>query len=569
MPGQISILPPIYEDEAIGYYLLRVQALSGNRSVRDVTRELFGHPSSHIDWALPCNLAQFAKSTSALTQGADAEYWMLKHTLLPYYAATACPSLLSSLRSRMLHRQVGPMRQWHALTVGELTHGNARYCPSCAAQDLEQLGVRYVRTFHLLPNVSYCPVHATPLITLEAASLLSPRFVDPPNWPERAVEWQTSELRFARQSLRLQQTGPDGREAYFLTLQEAGWWNGTKLIRRARIRESIREFWRGDYIDLGLEELTQSAAGLSRVLGCFGTKRKLVHPVAAALVRAACEAHGMEPASAGRDARQVRQEYQHRLEMAIAALDAGASLRQAATEAQVSVTSLATAAEASGRFVKRRPKLLKPELLEKLRRRLLRGENPSTIAIQDGVSLSTVYRIRRTLMAELSSTLAAKVANEALQRREFWLKHASAQPTSTVTQLRVLMPATYVWLYRHDREWLLAQNASRHLRYPTKFAGRRTRRHDLSAILASTAHALLRSLGKPVRLTPAHVHRSAGFTFVRDEPRNYPVDTKKSFLARRISWAKKLLANHGFEQIEWRVFRKAGLRPQSWLAADI
>lgn len=569
MPGQISILPPIYEDEAIGYYFLRVHSLSGSRSVRDVARELFGHPSSHIDWALPCNLAEFAEKTSALTQGADSEYWMLKHTLLPYYTSTACPSLLSSLRSRMLHRQVGPMRQWHALTVGELAHRNARYCPSCAALDLAQLGVRYVRTFHLLPNVSYCPVHATPLITLDAASLLSPKFIDPPYCPAPPLELQTSELRFAQQSLHQLRTGPGGREAYFLTLQEAGWWNGTKLIRRAKIRELIREFWRGDYIDLGLEELTQSDEGISKVLGCFGAKRKLVHPVAAVLVRAACEAHGIVQTSADKDGRQVRREYQHRLEKAIAALDSGASLRQAATVAQVSVTSLATAAEASGRVVNRRPKLIKPELLEKLRRRLSRGESPSVIALQEGISLSTVYRIRRTLTTELSSTLAAKGTKEALQRREFWLKNASAQPTTTVTQLRSLMPATYVWLYRHDRQWLLAQNAARQLCYPTKFAGRRTRRHDLSAILVSTAHALLRSSGKPVKLTPSHVHRSAGFTFVRDEPRNYPVDTKKSFLARRINWAKNFLSNQGFEQIAWRVFRKAGLRPQSWVAADI
>lgn len=565
MSAQVSILPPIFEDEAIGFYVRRVRALSGSRSYRDVTRALFGQPLDHVDWALPCNLDQFAQSTAALTQGANADYWIHKHTLLPYYAATATPHLVETLRSRMLSRQIGPMRQWHALTVSEVAHRHARYCHMCAQEDVAKLGVRYVRTFHLLPNVSYCPVHGTPLVTLDAAALLTHSVTCPLSAPGCIPSQSLAELRFAKESFRLLRTGIGGREAYFSTLQESGWWNGGKLIHRARLRAWIREFWCDDYLDFSLQELTQTDAGLARTFGCFGTKRRLVHPVAAVLVLSACEAQPMMVPHSHTRARNAREDYRRRLELAMTAFDAGASLTESAREAEISVTALATATEASGRTVKRRPKHVTPALAERIKKRVVRGELLSTIAHEERVSLSTVYRIRKACIANLADALQSKRAAAVLQHRQFWLTNLFAHPNMTIRQMRTLMPATYAWLYRHDRTWLIAQNAVPRPLGSSRHAVRRTQRHDLTAILTSTANRLLRSHGQPVRLTAAYLFRSAGLTFVRRRQlANVLVDTPESFLERRIGWAKKILSEEGTERIAWRVFRKTGLRRKTW-----
>lgn len=565
-----SVLPPIYEDEALGHYVLRVQSLSGGDSYRTVTRTLFGQPLSHLDWALPCNIAKLAETCNLLTGTPNTEYWLLNHTLFPYYAAVATPPVCAAIRSRMLNRQIGPTRQWQALSVGEVMRRYAKYCSVCAAGDLEHVGIPYVRTFHLLPYLSYCHLHGEALMTLDGPHISSGKAVESGTALSLCRENLSPEQRFSLESVRLLREGPNSRDAYFETLRAAGWWGETKFAYRSRLRELVLDHWRGAYIDSNLKTLAQTDNGVSQLLRCFGSRRKLVHPVAAILIRSACESRPLAVGSSPPLASRSREDYRERLSRALASFDMGASLRHAAQSAQVSVTSLATAAAASGRIVKRRPKRLTLELVERIHRRIARGDLPTEIALNEGVSISTVYRLRTIFLKSLSTILANRLAKQVQFRRRLWLAKCDLHPNATINQVRAMFPATYAWLYRKDRDWLLAQNSKRKKLPRLNKPSNRGPRLDLLPALTSAVARILRDKDKPMRLTKAYVYKRAGFTYARYRTiTEFPTDTSTSFLKRRIRWASEQLSKSGSELIAWQVFRKAGMRRQAWESAGL
>lgn len=566
----LSLLPPVYEDEALGHYVLRVQALTCGFSYRAVTKSLFGIALNHVDWALPSNVAQFAETCNLLTQGPNAEYWLLHHTLFPYYAAVATPALISKLRSRMLMRQIGPMRQWQALTASEAAHRYARYCPICAKSDIERLGTPYVRTFHLLPYLTYCHIHGEVLRKVGESHLTSVLVEKTQSVFVHGQELM-SEQRFAVESVRLFREGPDTRDAYFNALQAAGWWGNSKILRRGLMKKMVSEHWHGDFLNSSLQKLLQTEDGVARLLACFGHDRKLVHPVAAIAIRSACESKHLfltPPVAIGA---APLGDYQVRLNSALRVFDLGATLSHAAQSAQISVTGLATAAEASGRSVCRRPKLLTSELVAQIGRVIAHGDNLVDIAKSFGVSLSSVYRIRAVLLKSNPELQAEQLEHKVHSQRLKWLDKCAQHSSLTISQVRALSPATYAWLYRHDRNWIVAQNSQRQMPPRTDVHHQRGPRLDISTELESAVIRILRGRKRPIRVTKAAAHKEAGFTYVWSQAHySCPIDTQTSFLFRRIRWARNELSRKGCEPKPWQILRKTGMRQAAWagLKAD-
>jgi hypothetical protein len=132
----------------------------------------------------------------------------------------------------------------------------------------------------------------------------------------------------------------------------------------------------------------------------------------------------------------------------------GCSITAAAQRADVDVATAMSWAAASGLTVKRRPKVLKPELLGALMADLSKGADKATVAQRYGVSIVTVTRILRT---EAGLHLTWKCACLEIARtraRDAWLEALHGHRLLGTKFIRALEPAAYAWLYRNDRLWL-------------------------------------------------------------------------------------------------------------------
>jgi len=130
------------------------------------------------------------------------------------------------------------------------------------------------------------------------------------------------------------------------------------------------------------------------------------------------------------------------------------SVSAASQLAQVSVNTGLRWASQAGHAVKRRPKSLNTDALTAIRVRLAEGEDRREIAEAFQVSLVSINRLLSTEVDLRSAWRAARHRNQLQLRRGRFSDLLARYGNATASRLRELSPADWVWLYRHDREWL-------------------------------------------------------------------------------------------------------------------
>lgn len=138
------------------------------------------------------------------------------------------------------------------------------------------------------------------------------------------------------------------------------------------------------------------------------------------------------------------------------------SIHAAAKQIGISTSTGMAWAAAANITVKRRAKILKPELRLQLIRALRRGISKAAAASAFGVSIQTVTTTLRTEIGLHMRWTQARFKLAQKEARLSWKRTASKLPAPTIKLVRALQPAAYAWLYRHDRAWLDSVSATFH-----------------------------------------------------------------------------------------------------------
>ncbi len=181
----------------------------------------------------------------------------------------------------------------------------------------------------------------------------------------------------------------------------------------------------------------------------------------------------------------------------------GCSITAAAQRADVDVATAMSWAAASGLAVKRRPKVLKPEILKALIADLSKGIDKASVAKRYGVSIVTVTRILRTEAGLHLNWKRACLDGARSRARKAWLQALNGHGKLGVKFMRALQPAAYAWLYRNDRLWLEAHKpeAAADLRGPSVSSVRWNERDQfLSQLVLQAAHDLRRTQRSRLKL---------------------------------------------------------------------
>jgi hypothetical protein len=132
----------------------------------------------------------------------------------------------------------------------------------------------------------------------------------------------------------------------------------------------------------------------------------------------------------------------------------GYAITRAAKQLGIDTTTAMSWAAQMGISTPRRPKMLTEERHNAIIADLGRGESKDVIAKRYGISVQAVTRTLRTEVGLQQIWLDAKYQVAQGLAREKWMLAIRNNPHCGASGIRLLEPAAYAWLYRHNRAWL-------------------------------------------------------------------------------------------------------------------
>lgn len=170
-----NFFPRLYEDELFYSIMSRYHRMSGSKNVRNSILELTGDRNARPSVFIPSHLEYTASEIRI--KKINSEYLIQRHTLLPLFT----PFMTKVRRTKLLTQirfsnGVGVYNQL-GLSASKIKQNfGIRYCPSCAAEDLNKYGELYLHRLHNIANIEVCYKHWCELIRISDSIYNSKKF---------------------------------------------------------------------------------------------------------------------------------------------------------------------------------------------------------------------------------------------------------------------------------------------------------------------------------------------------------------------------------------------------------
>lgn len=170
------------------------------------------------------------------------------------------------------------------------------------------------------------------------------------------------------------------------------------------------------------------------------------------------------------------------------------------------------------------------------------------------------------------------VADEEEKRERYrarWLITRAEMPVATRNELREANMSSYIWLKRHDAEWLYQNMPPAKKRGGnSSYADWQRRDDSLAEQAAIVINQLLNFDGKPIQITVSRVGKELGCpSLLRTKslllPKTLSVikqyaEDNHLYRLRRVRWATEELEKQGLPIVKWRVMKMANVRDDMW-----
>lgn len=162
--------------------------------------------------------------------------------------------------------------------------------------------------------------------------------------------------------------------------------------------------------------------------------------------------------------------------------------------------------------------------------------------------------------------------------RRIWQATCEEFPDDRQTDIRILIPAVYTWLLRHDTEWFyenspIIRNRARRPVIKEKIDWT-DRDEALLAKLVIAVKSELQSNKRPSRITKSRLCSStAAFDIFRKRIDCFPkskeyleqvIETRDSYRKRKLIWGANYLINNNEPIVMWKLMKVAGIPDKMW-----
>lgn len=585
----ISYSPNLREDDTLYSVLAQLRLLNSFLDRRDFLYACYGVSSIAPRLDLPNNLAALQSRLGRMSPYIGVAEIIEKSTLYPYYrpfisqaAHQAAVRKMNGNEKAGIKASLGLLAQRFAGTV------SLRYCQDCVTEDEARGTGAYWHRHHLLPGVALCSNHGTRLIKIGEQN----RYSNPYELREiptgRAKHFEMRkiarcEARFCHISAELLCSGMQnigGRRlaaAYLDRMVAMGLASASRRVRWKELRECLSMHhdnfdWSEHSERIRASKATPMAWLCSLIyrpdqshhpvchlllIDClFGSIAELTHwldsPIAVSMPGPilAVTPIAVEPP----------------LDQHVMLLDSSLSCIAVAGIIRKSVNTVIRMRKALNVAISSRPKYLTSALVSDISTMLLEGFSVRRVATAKAVSLSTVYRIRGYMTTAQKEERRFAYQKSVGARREWWLAAAqsTARPDAAATRER---RKNYIWLYRHDRQWLLEHTFA-------ATVPRSIKRQDWSvldknfAVQAISMVDIIKVGASRTRISQTMILRGLGFeSMVTKNRLRFPVllatisalvETIEDYQYERIN--RILLAAGGEYLQKWRIQRLAGIK---------
>lgn len=476
-------LPVLHPDQTLYSWCAHAHAVNAGICAIATSMQLFGKPYAALSHDFPsCLDVLVARNDCA---SLDADNLALRHSLLGYFlplqSAGASREFLSAVRGRGLPS----IKMRLGITASRVGgHHPLKGCASCVDQDLAEFGYPYWHLAHQFPSAMACTRHARTLFI--AWDPVTP--VHRRDWlmPLGGLEWQKIEipvhgdrqlsqlLRLSEFSIQLANSQPgsfDPRllsKCYQRALRCHGFATANGSLRLRSLIDETRHRYRGIEDIPGFEALRAVTPDWPGLLGTVARKSpRSAHPLKHLLLVALLfetwndfiEAYGRATNDDVVDG-AIPEEERHTFfidEFKNLVIGRGLSISAAAVQLKISTVTATQMARREGIPFRSKPKRIKGKLLQRILGLLRRGTATRAVCEATGVSVPAINRL---LAADWDLKQCWSTSAMLKRRDDTRLAFQAAVNKChdpSVKAIRRIPGNGYMWLYRHDREWLSAK----------------------------------------------------------------------------------------------------------------
>ena len=472
-------------DETLFSLVSRHHALSGALHPWITCDRFFGHRRRGSAHDFPSRLDEFASRTGFAF--GDGEQLVLRGTLIPFFLPWRDLRLGDEAVAALRGDQIGLLK----FALGLLTsrfgaQHPLKACEICIAQDRRKFGVAYWHRAHQWPGVWICPCHAIPLLASSQKrngqyryAFLLPSILE----LQRAESaWRVEIASSAELLKRL-----SGVAAMVLGASglAPGVLNDPSVLAATYRHRMVEIGWLRTVERLDWRTLTQKLSAHLDTMACLPefarlrASRDALRTHLALLLYGKSQSHPLRhllliaelfpnwnaflasriQVESGCGSIEYESQSVERVDPMSSAkphVAVDVSARELARRHQVDVHTAMAWRASAGLSAIRRPKVLKPPVLQRLIACLREGRPKNEAAAMAGISITSVTRILRTEPGLQASWHQQRAEGRQKEHREVWSQLLRQQPGSVLRLLRLQAPAAYMWLYRNDRQWLEA-----------------------------------------------------------------------------------------------------------------
>ncbi len=517
-----------YPNELLYSAIARYHFYSGNLDCKDTLEELFGSrcviPSVEIG-------SYFSVLVEKLGPHYSVESLLANHTIYPYYA-----SFLSKARQQEILHDVLKDGQALYTRLGIVAGGICRkdvlyYCAECAKADYDQYGEPYIHREHQLQGISYCPHHEVQLrkypitmdsriqyVRFELKHMNLTAIYDVEPYKEIAVA-------IAKQAYQLLQLPLHelSREIitskYRVLLRERNLITASNRVRQKELYQAVSSHFPNGFLQCYESELNE-AYEYNWLKVLLRNSKRHVHPLRHLFLLhfLQWDIESLETTSTDKGAFGagpfpcLNRAASHYKQLIIQDVDV---TRDFKTKNLIGTFTCSCGfiyarKQSTDMFKVGRVKEFGEEWYQKLTE-LSRG-NLSTRAIarELGVDSKTVKKYLEQPLVEQQSKIVSDVVSKLDVYKAEFIAIVQNHPENGRTQVRKAYQKEYMYLYRHDKEWLfnMLPPVQKHRNDVKTVDWNKRDKEYLKRI--KTLYEQLRKSDKPVRITVSLLGKRLG-----------------------------------------------------------
>lgn len=597
--------PSLFSDEILYSALSRYHRDSGSENYKHTMIDLFGNATVCASLLFPSHLAALCERMPIGSKTTPVEL-IANHTFLPYYTPfipekrnVEMKEIMSSKQGNSVYMQIGkPSSSLKSLQ-------RLNYCPACVINDREIYGEAYWHRSHQAEGIFICHNHGTTLIGSnvshanrrnkhEYVSLESILGDEALNHCDSIQPQSYKILKYIAEQTHLllnnhlNPLGLDKINRFYVTkLQRKGLANHSGRIRWADLILAFNCFFGKELLTdfQSYIEPSQEATWLHKLLR---KPRVACHPLRHLLVLRFLD-ETFE--SMTNEISDCKLSYEPFGRGPWPCLNKVANHYKESIILSCEITRCSKTGQPVGTFVCScgfiyarkgpdqniddrfrigRVKSFGDEWNEKLRMMSHQNISLREMARKLGCDPKTVVKNLSNKDIDRVSTVEQNQEN--IRYREVWMKLIRDNRQLTITELRRLNQATYIWLYRHDRTWLFEHVPVKKKRVTkNERINWEERDHQLAKKVQITADDIVNgNSDKLIRVTKTEIGRRIGkLTLLHTKLHKLPESAKQleavlesveEFQTRRINRRAVELMNTSAVIKRWELIRASGLK---------